>query len=216
MKSSALHLLVAIAAASIADPAGSHSTRIARDAARGPLANEAAWVGDCAACHTAALSTSDSDGSIEIRGLPEHYTPGQRYTVTFAIQHSAEDRLRWGFAVTAVTAETHSPAGHLTVNDRQNTQAASSPAGYEFVSHTYPGTAIGRSGGHRWSFDWLAPQDDVGSVIFVGAGLAADADGTERGDLVYVGTFEEPLAVVNGPATESDSVPALSPPRAIE
>jgi hypothetical protein len=211
MKLRSPHLLVTLVVASLAGSAGSHSTGVIYAPANAPPIAETANADGCAVCHTGAASASDEDGDVELRGLPEHYTPGKRYTVTFTVRHSGEQRLRWGFMVTAVSADTHRPAGRLVVTDRINTQASTSPEGGGFVTHTYPGTAIGRSKGHSWSFDWFAPEYNTGGVVFLGAGVAADADGTEQGDLVYGSTFEEPLAVVHELAPEPSPNPPMLP-----
>ncbi len=171
------------------DPAAQHE-----DAAAQPT---------CLQCHTTAAPEPDPAATLELRGLPEHYLPGVRYRLRLAIEHDDPDRLRWGFALTAVAPGRADAAGRLLAPDVQNTRVQAQ-GGRDTLVHTYPGTGIGRAGGQTWTFDWVAPLRDVGEIAFFANVVAADADGTESGDIVY-GTASGPLAVTSGPASAREA-----------
>jgi hypothetical protein len=173
-----------------------------------PQRGDAAPEATCARCHGGAGPDADADAKIEIQGLPAQYLPGVRYPVALAIVHPDPDRLRWGFALTVVAPGRPGDAGRLIATDRQNTRLLKGE-GRHYVVHTYPGTAIGRTGGQRWVFDWVAPLSDVGDIAFFGSLVAADADGTERGDLVY-GTASEAIAVTVGPSAARKAAAAAT------
>jgi len=152
----------------------------------------------CASCHKGASLNPDPGGRVALEGLPERYAPGVRYALTFRIAHDDAAVQRWGFQVTAVRGADGQGAGELVVIDPATTQRVVGPAGRQYVEHTDPGTAIGESGGTAWRFEWVAPPDDAGEVLFFGLGNAADASGSENGDRIY-GPSPAPLARVAGP-----------------
>jgi hypothetical protein len=197
-------LVIALGAGS----AHAHSVEPAPRSAQAPAGEGVAAGESCLSCHAGAPLDPEDGGEIELHGLPEHYIPGHRYTLTFAIRHPGADRLRWGFRLTAVAPETRREAGTLVVTDRVNTRKIRGPADREYVVHTYAGTAVGKPGGQSWSFEWVAPATDVGEVAFFTTAVAADADGSEAGDLVY-GRAPDPLTVVAGPEAETSASPAI-------
>lgn len=149
-----------------------------------PATKQRAAEPTCAVCHASRAAHPDGEATLELRGLPDHYMPGVRYSLSLAIAHPGADRLRWGFQLTAVAAQTLRRAGHFVVTDRDGTRAVWEQNGREYLMHTYPGTAIGKPDGQRWQFDWVAPLSDVGPIAFFAAGVAADADGSPAGDVV--------------------------------
>jgi len=150
-------------------------------------------------CHETFPLNADKAGKIEILNLPDKYEPGRRYSLTFRITDPESDRRRWGFQVTAVAKDTFLRAGDLVVTDEKNTQVIGGGFGNrQYVEHTMAGTAVGRTGGHGWSFDWIAPKTNVGDVAFYGGGNAANADGSNAGDKIYNPT-PNPIALVKGP-----------------
>lgn len=150
-------------------------------------------------CHESFPLNPDKLGKIELTGVPDNYVPGQRYTLRFRITHPDPDRRRWGFQVTAVTADTFLPAGDLEVTDRRNTRkVVGGPTGdRQYISHTTLGITSRQPGGHSWSFDWVAPSTNVGDVNFYGSGNAANGDGDSTGDKIYNPT-PAPLAQAKG------------------
>lgn len=157
----------------------------------------------CAACHASLPLNPDRDGRVELHGVPDRYVPGARYRLTFSIAHPAPDLRRWGFQLTAVATRSLLGAGAWKATDPARTQVVrGAVAGRSYVEHTHAGTAIGSSGGHSWSFEWISPEADVGAVAFYGGGVASNLDGSMEGDRVFNPT-PEPLAIVEGPASPS-------------
>jgi hypothetical protein len=151
----------------------------------------------CTSCHTGFPLNSDGRGRLTLSGVPARYVPGERYTLVLELRHPDEERKRWGFQLTAVSAKTLSGAGAFVVTDNPNTQLIRGTVmNREYVSHSYYGTGAGEAGGQRWSFDWTAPKPAVGRVAFYGVGSAADLDGSEKGDRIY-GPAPKPLAITD-------------------
>jgi hypothetical protein len=151
----------------------------------------------CTSCHTGFPINSDGRGVVSLSGLPKRYVPGEHYTLVMEVRHPDEERKRWGFQLTAVSAKSLAGAGAFVVTDNANTQMIRGTVGNrEYVSHSYYGTGVGEAGGHSWTFDWIAPKPAVGRVAFYGVGNASNLDGSKEGDRIY-GPAPKPLAVVD-------------------
>ncbi len=159
----------------------------------------------CTRCHRGTLNP-DQEGGITLSGVPANYIPGQRYSLTVTVMHSASDRQRWGFQLTALTGNDAQPAGEMIITDPQTTRLlVGGPGGNrQYVEHTSRGTGRGMTGGMSWPFDWVAPSADVGPIIFYAAGNAANNDGRNTGDKIYT------TAVVSGSPLVFQNVAAMA------
>lgn len=152
----------------------------------------------CTACHDGYPLNPDREGSLELRGLPQSYVPGERYAVRIAVRHTAPEVRRWGFQLTAV-GPSGAGEGEFALVEPERTRVVIDPSSARsYLEHTLAGSAPGRSGGASWSFEWIAPSADRGDVAFFGAGNAADLDGSKAGDRIY-SPSPAPLALVRGP-----------------
>jgi hypothetical protein len=149
----------------------------------------------CTSCHATYPLNPDALGKVELLGLPDTYSPGRRYALTFRISHPDATLTRWGFQLTAIQRSDGQGAGEFVVTDPQNTQRVTGLAHRQYVEHTVPGTAMGQPGGTSWSFDWVAPARDVGEIVFYGGGNASNMDGSKEGDRIYNPT-PAPLAAL--------------------
>jgi hypothetical protein len=140
----------------------------------------------CTECHM-GVKNPDIRGRLAIEGVPVAYVPGQRYSLAVTLSHPDADRRRWGFQITALSQSDHQPAGDLVVTDTPRTQRKIGGPGGErqYIGHTLRGIDHGRMGGTRWTFDWVAPSDNIGPVVFYAAGNAANGNGANTGDKIY-------------------------------
>lgn len=154
---------------------------------------------NCTSCHNSAALNPDQAGSVRLDGVPPSYEPGRSYPLVLHIEHSDKSLLRWGFQVTAVALADGAGAGEFVVTDSATTQILSSMSGTRsYLGQTYNGTAIGKTGGTSWSFEWKAPATPVGKVGFFAAANAANADGSNQGDRIY-SKSPLPIAESGGP-----------------
>jgi glycosyltransferase A (GT-A) superfamily protein (DUF2064 family) len=146
----------------------------------------------------------DTRGKIELLNLPDNYIPGQHYRLTFRTSHPDADRRRWGFQLTAVTADTFLPAGDFVVlttgvplASRIQRKVGGPGGDRKYVEHFSLSTNANRTGGNSWIFEWVAPETNVGDVNFYGAGNAANNNSLETGDKIFTHS-PDPLAVAKG------------------
>ena len=136
----------------------------------------------CDDCH---VFDGAPTGSISV-SAPQTYIPGQTYQLTVAVSNPHPSRLRWGFQLTAVD-DTGNRAGTLTAGSDGRTQVIAGTLGNparQYVEHTSAGSSQGQSGGTTWTFNWTAPSESVGPVLFYAAGNQANNDGNTSGDSI--------------------------------
>jgi hypothetical protein len=138
----------------------------------------------CTECHM-GVKNPDTRGRLVIEGVPVAYVPGERYTITVSLSHP--DRRLWGFQLTVLSQNGDQPAGDLVVTNKPRTQQMKGgPGGMrQYIEHTILGTDRGRSGGTSWTFDWTAPSESIGPVVFYAAGNAANGDNASTSDKIY-------------------------------
>lgn len=142
---------------------------------------------DCSSsgCHT-GNDINSSLGTLTINDLPSVYRPDQE--INFTIRLSQPNRQRFGFEMTAVD-DRGRKAGDLVVTDAVRTQKittfiVSGPRDYLF--HTELGTIPNGTNQGSWNVRWKAPSQSVGRVSFHVAGNAANGNGAQTGDFIYV------------------------------
>lgn len=170
----------------------------------GPEAGNAGVPGesDCRSCHGTGGS-----GNVTVtfpKGLT--YTPGVAQHLIVTITDPAQRR--WGFQLSArkisdSTAQagtfTPGPDGYTQLACAYqnmlftaaaalcNTHAAQYPL--QYINQSLAGTRNGSIGSITFAFDWTPPATSVGNIgIYVSAN-AANGDGTDRGDHIYLNDY---------------------------
>jgi uncharacterized repeat protein (TIGR01451 family) len=160
----------------------------------------------CAECH---VPPDAGTGTILI-SAPQTYVPGQTYPITVTNSNPDPTRKRWGFQLTALDPGDEK-AGNLQSTDIF-TQVLNNqgPGGArQYIEHTSSGTYINQMGGASWTFNWTAPQTDVGPVTFYAAGNHANNDGNTSGDFIYF-TF-----VASAPASSTPDIALSAAPTSV-
>lgn len=173
----------------------------------------------CTQCHN-LNAPNLPNGQVEILDLPSGYAAGQTYPLRVRLSSTANaaypDR-KWGFQLVAVYEQNGLGAGTWIIPESPQTDSLrlnlySSTSSHTFktrvyVSHTSPSTRKGGSSPVEWSFSWVAPPVDSGTVRFFVAGNAANGDSASLGtdDHIYTAS-----ATVLAPSLVTDVPP---PPR---
>jgi hypothetical protein len=133
----------------------------------------------CNSCH-ADFPLNVTGGNVVLTGLPSgNYTPNATYNLSLKINHFANDRTRWGFAIKAINN-----AGNAI-----GTFTTSNPNAYingDELSHFY---AVTTSAQNSFTYDSLkctAPATP-GNATFYYAGNAANNSSGNDGDYIYSG-----------------------------
>jgi hypothetical protein len=182
----------------------------------------------CTICHN-LNAPNLPDGQVEILDLPDSYSPGKVYPMRVRVTSTANESYperRWGFELTAVYQANGLGAGTWIIPEirpdslRRATYPSASASTWKtrvYITHTEPSTYPGATSPQEWSFAWVAPPVDSGTVLFFVAGNAANGDlgslGTD--DHIYTArdTVLAPVQVgVHFPPSRGPYHTSLEPP----
>jgi hypothetical protein len=147
----------------------------------------------CVSCHGGSLITTGTQlNSLRFKGnfTGSGYIPDSTYNLEVTFRQSG--RSKFGFQITALNAA-NEPIGTFTnTNNRTSrvTRTINSRT-REYIQHTSTGTASVATDSTRWTFEWKAPNTNVGKITFYVVVMATDNNNqSNSGDLVYAKTFE--------------------------
>jgi len=158
-----------------------------------------------AGCHN-GHPVNDGNGTVELVGVPDRYTPGAAYPITVRLASTSTQLngfRRWGFELTAARLSDGEGAGTFS------SPTLTTVIGNEFFYHLRPYAThntstlqIGAASPVEWTVTWNAPATDQGDVGFYVAGNAANGNGSNAGDFIYTGgdTTRSPVSPA-APAT---------------
>ena len=124
------------------------------------------------------------------------YDPGVTYHMTCAVTRSANSL--FGVCVEALDAAGNN-GGTLVITNSAKTQIKTRTINTivrRSVVHQLNGGAS--SGSMSFTFDWIAPATNIGTVTFYFAGNASNADGNQSGDYIYTGSQAVTYNTLNG------------------
>lgn len=131
---------------------------------------------NCTGCHSGTATTSAGliTSTVPVTG----YIPGDTYTVTATISVAGINK--YGFEISPQNT-TGVLKGTMIVTDAVQTKLISLS---KYITHKSTGTA--GTGTKTWSFNWTAPVAGSGNATFYGAFVAANGNGTNSGDQVFL------------------------------
>jgi hypothetical protein len=133
-------------------------------------------------CHQG--NPMNSNGTLEILGLPATYSPGATYPATVRLTSTATQgsvTRRWGFEITAVRLSDGLGSGTFTSPGLR----IETFNGRTYVTHQVDDLHPGEAGPAEWTMSWTAPAQDEGDIGFYAAGNAANGNATATGDFIY-------------------------------
>jgi hypothetical protein len=146
----------------------------------------------CVSCHGGSLITTGTViNSLRFKGnfTGSGYIPDSTYNLEVTFKQSG--RSKFGFQITALN-DANEPIGTFTNTNNRTSRVTSSinSKTREYIQHTSTGTASVGTDSTRWSFDWKAPNTNVGKITFYVVVMATDNNNqSNSGDLVYAKTF---------------------------
>lgn len=133
---------------------------------------------NCTGCHT---GTAASTGGTITSNVPvTGYIPGTTYTITATITVAGINK--FGFEVSPQAVSTGTQKGSLVVTNTVETKLLGTTGKY--ITHKSTGTA--GTGTKTWTFDWVAPIAGSGNAKLYGAFVAANGNGANSGDQVFL------------------------------
>jgi hypothetical protein len=138
---------------------------------------------NCTSCHVGQTQDGSSENTLSVVNASfqpvTSYTPGDTYTVSLQMTSNPTKK---GFSATALDAAADMPAGSFVGSGIGGTQAFSAN-GRSYVSHTASSNTDATT---LWAWTWTAPATNVGDVVFYVASNAANNNGANTGDVIYL------------------------------
>lgn len=156
--------------------------RVLTASASGPVPARTGGFGEmtCHQCHW-DNPLNDTPGRISLSGVPDTYTPGERYLITVAIAHP--ELVKGGFQMSA-RFDDGTNAGGFRSADELTEPIPDDGGRITYIQHTSKGSVAAAQGESRWRVEWTAPASG-GAVVFHVAGNASNGDASPLGDFIY-------------------------------
>ena len=159
-------------------------------------------------CHSDFVINS---GAAEVALSPENgitqYELGKTYPI--AVSVSNPGTMRFGFQLVALKNSDNTNAGTIKLLDPARTQLVSgfgNTINRQYITYTFAGTGAVSAGLGKWTFNWTAPEENIGAVTFYLACISANNDGTDMGDY----TFTRKVMLDAPPAVSWNIYPTFS------
>jgi hypothetical protein len=140
----------------------------------------------CDACHFEA-DINTRPGQLTIAGVPERFTPGERYVLSLTL--SRPGMKMGGFQLASRLSDGGAQAGTLAPGPGEEKRIKIEPGGIRYANQREDGTRLVEPGTAKWILVWTAPAATA-AVTFHASANAADGDGAARGDYVYTAVAE--------------------------
>ena len=133
----------------------------------------------CLQCHNA---TSGNNANIYSDIPSDGYLPNETYTISANINQNGINK--FGFEITSEEANLSSEkVGTFIIINNETKYTNNNQA----ITHTPLGSLASDS--QTWTMQWQAPSEGTGNIIFYGAFIAANSDGTSAGDKIHFATL---------------------------
>ena len=131
-------------------------------------------------CHNS--SSAPAPQNMISTNVPSNgYAPGSSYDITINVSDGGTSV--WGFEMMAED-ENGSPVGNFSNNSQVNSLNSGLRATHKFAS-----SSSSSSDEQTWVANWTAPASGTGSVTFYVSVMAANGNGNNRGDKVFIDTI---------------------------
>ncbi len=142
-------------------------------------------------CHDDnVINEGTASVSIEVGDGIKKYEAGQTYPIKIRITDA--DKLRFGFQITALNAQTQTNVGNFTITDTKRTQIVKNAYQLkerQYATYTFNGTDAVTKGIGEWFVNWTAPKNSTEPVTFYVGAVSANDDMSDKGDKVYTSSL---------------------------
>lgn len=142
----------------------------------------------CTSCHsTYSVQTSGTKFDKIKLSIPftgGGYIPDSTYSVT--ISYRETNITKYGFQITALNSKNEAAGTFTNINSRVQTFSSTVGSGTRYYAeHTGTGTAAVSGDSVAWTFEWKAPNSNVGDIKFYLALNVTNSSSGTTGDYIY-------------------------------
>ncbi|MGB0839060.1 MAG: choice-of-anchor V domain-containing protein [Chitinophagales bacterium] len=132
-------------------------------------------------CHGGTVNSGNGIMSITLDEGIANYETGMTYDVQVAVNETTKNR--FGFELVALGSNGNS-AG--VFSGQALNVGFFEEGGIEYAAHF----DVSNPSDSLFNFQWTAPDEDMGTITFYGAGLAANGNGNKNGDNTYTTSLD--------------------------
>ena len=145
----------------------------------------------CTSCHSGSslVTSGNQHDRIRLTGnfTGNGYIPDSIYNLTLTYAESGKST--FGFQMTALT--NGNAAGRFTASSRTTTFSSNVNGSTRYyIEHNSSGSSSVATDSTAWTFQWRAPNSNVGEVTFYVALNSTNSNGSSSGDVIYNKTFK--------------------------
>lgn len=129
--------------------------------------------GNCTACHSGSTQSAAGVVDYTFSEPSNFYYPDSTYSITLSVPSGVKN----GFEMTILDGSNNA-AGTFTAGSGSST---ASSGGRNYIRHS------ASTGVTSWSFDWTAPDSDLGNLTVYYSFVKANNNGQNSGDEIYLG-----------------------------
>lgn len=141
---------------------------------------------NCTGCHSGSVNTGPGDVDYQIGTGSGFYTPGEMMTIVLSMQEGNLNQ--FGFQTVALRSSDNGNVGTFSLTDPVETRLIEddhSGTDRIYVGHTVCGADTDTPGSKQWSFQWQAPDQDIGDINIYLSAIATNHNHSTNGDHTY-------------------------------
>ena len=142
---------------------------------------------NCSGCHSGVVNSGPGNVDYHIGQGNGYYSPNEMLTIILSIE---EDNLnQFGFQSVALRSSNNTNAGNFILIDEDETRLIEDDHNGTdrlYVGHTVCGADTDTPGSKQWTFQWHAPEENIGNIEFYLSAIATNHNHSTSGDHTYI------------------------------
>lgn len=141
---------------------------------------------NCAGCHSGVVNSGSGNVNYLIGSGNNFYSPNEILTLILSIEENNLNQ--FGFQTVSLRSSNNSNSGNFIITDEEETRLIEDDHNGTdrlYVGHTVCGADTDTPGYKEWSFQWQAPNQDIGDIQFYLSAIATNHNHSTSGDNTY-------------------------------
>ena len=142
---------------------------------------------NCTGCHSGVVNSDSGNVNYLIGSSNNFYSPNEILTIMLSIE---EDNInQFGFQTVSLRSSNNSNSGNFIITDEEETRLIEDDHNGSdrlYVGHTICGADTDTPGNKQWTFQWQAPEYNIGDIEFYLSAISTNHNHSTNGDNTYI------------------------------
>ena len=142
---------------------------------------------NCSGCHSGVINSGPGIVDYLIGTGNSFYSSSEILTIILSIEESNLNQ--FGFQTVALRSSNNANAGNFIITDEDETRLIEDDHNGTdrlYVGHTICGADTDNPGSKQWTFQWQAPEDNIGDIEFYLSAISTNHNHSTSGDNTYI------------------------------